>query len=103
MYTAFTFLKTGGGIMNLTTHAQARMQQRAISPMYIDWLEQFGSVEPQDGAELLYFSHRSLKKLARYTGGMSHKLDKLKKLYLVRGGDGQVVTVGYRTESIKRR
>ena len=89
--------------MNLTIHAQTRIQQRAISPMYIDWLEQFGSIEPQDGAELIYFSHRSLKKLARYTGGVSQKVDKLKKLYLIRGKNGQVVTVGYRTESIKRR
>jgi len=30
-------------------------------------------------------------------------MDKLKKLYLVKGSNGQVVTVGYRTESIKRK
>jgi hypothetical protein len=89
--------------MNLTTHAQTRMQQRAISPVFIDWLEQFGSVEPQEGAELIYFSQRSLKKLACYTGGFSNKIDKLKNVYLIRGGNGRIITAGYRDESIKRK
>lgn len=89
--------------MNLTVHAQTRIQQRAISPMYIDWLEQFGSIEPQNGSELVYFSHKSLKKLARYTGGISQKIDKLKRLYMIKGNNGLVVTVGFRTESIKRK
>jgi len=47
--------------MSMTIHAQARMQQRAITLMHIDWLERFGSIEPQNGSELIYFSHRSLK------------------------------------------
>lgn len=89
--------------MNLTTHAQTRMRQRAISPVFIDWLEQFGSVEPQEGAELIYFSQRSLRKLASYTGGFSNKIDKLKNVYLVRGNNGKIVTAGYRNESIKRK
>ncbi len=79
------------------------MQQRAISPVFIDWLEQFGSVEPQDGAELIYFSQRSLRKLASYTGGLSDKIDKLKHVYLIRGGNGRIITAGYRNESIKRK
>jgi len=89
--------------MNLTAHAQTRMQQRAISPVFIDWLEQFGSIEPQDGAELIYFSQRNLKNLARYTGGLSNKIEKLKNVYLIRGGNGRIITMGYRNESIKRK
>lgn len=87
--------------MNLTTHVQNRMQQRAISPVVIDWLEQFGSIEQQEGAELVYFSQRSLRRLANYTGGLSNRLDKLKHVYLVRGGNGRIITAGYRNESIK--
>lgn len=87
----------------ISRHAQKRMQQRFISPIYIDWLEQFGSIEPQNGAELLYFSHRSLKKLARYTDGLSCKVDKLKNLYLIKGRDGKIVTIGFRNESIWRK
>jgi hypothetical protein len=68
--------------MSLTIHAQTRVQQRGISPVIIDWLEQYGTIEPQDGAELIYFNHRSLKRLASYTGGISDKIDKLKNIYL---------------------
>lgn len=89
--------------MNLTAHAQTRMQQRAISPVFIDWLEQFGSIEPQDGAELIYFSQQNLKKLARYTGGLSNKIEKLKNVYLIRGGNGRIIIIGYRSEAIKRK
>ncbi len=89
--------------MILTTHAQTRLQQRTICPVIIDWLEQYGTVEPQDGAELLYFSRRNRKRLASYTGGISNKIDKLKNVYLVRGNNGEIITVGYRNESIKRK
>lgn len=87
----------------LSKHAQHRMQHRGIPPVFIDWLEQYGAIEPQNGAELIYFNHRSLKKLASYTGGFSNKFDKLKNAYLVRGGNGRIITAGYRNESIKRK
>jgi hypothetical protein len=89
--------------MNLTKHAQTRLEQRGISPIIIDWLEQYGAIEPQEGAELIYFNHRSLKRLASYTGGFSNKIDKLKKVYLVRGSNGRIITTGYRNESIQRK
>jgi hypothetical protein len=87
----------------LTNHAQQRMKDRCISPVVIDWLEQYGEVEPQNGAEFYYFSHRSLKKLSSYTGGLSDKHDRLKKAYLVKGGNGVIVTAGYRNETVKRK
>ena len=87
----------------LSTHAQYRIKARGISPVLIDWLEEYGAIEPQNGAELIYFNHRSLKKLAGYTGGCSNKFDKLKDVYLLRGSNGKIVTAGYRDESIKRK
>ncbi|MGZ8212886.1 MAG: hypothetical protein ACXWTP_00090 [Methylosarcina sp.] len=87
----------------LSMHAQHRMRDRGIPPVFIDWLEQYGAIEPQNGAELIYFNHRSLKRLASYTGGLSNKFDKLKNVYLVRGNNGKIVTAGYRNESIKRK
>jgi hypothetical protein len=87
----------------LSTHAQYRIKDREIPPVIIDWLEQYGAIEAQNGAELIYFNHRSLKKLASYTGGCSNKFDKLKDVYLVRGNNGKIVTAGYRHESIKRK
>ena len=89
--------------MNVSIHANTRMQQRGIAPIIIDWLESFGTIENQDGAEFIYFSSRNLKKLASYTGGISSKIDKLKKVYLVRGNNGKIITTGYRNESIKRK
>lgn len=89
--------------MNLTLHAQTRLEQRGISPVIIDWLEQYGAIEPQNGSELIYFNQLSLKRLAKYTGGISNKIDKLKSIYLVRGNNGKIITTGYRDESIKRK
>jgi hypothetical protein len=87
----------------ISAHAKYRIKDRGIPPVFIDWLEQYGTIEPQNGAELIYFNHRSLKKLASYTGGLSNKYDKLKTVYLVRGNNGRIVTAGYRNESIKRK
>jgi hypothetical protein len=92
-----------GTSMNLTLHAQTRLEQRGVSPVIIDWLEQYGAIEPQEGAELIYFNHRSLKRLASYTGGISNKIDKLKSIYQLRGNNGNIITTGYRDESIKRK
>lgn len=89
--------------MYASIHVENRMQQRGIPTVFIDWLEQYGAIEPQDGAELIYFNHRSLKMLASYTGGISNKIDKLKSIYLVRGNNGKIITAGYRDESIKRK
>lgn len=89
--------------MYASIHVENRMQQRGIPTVFIDWLEQYGTIEPQNGAELIYFNHRSLKRLASYTGGISNKIDKLKSIYLVRGNNGKIITTGYRDESIKRK
>ncbi len=87
----------------LSVHSQHRMSARGIPLVFIDWLEQYGAIEPQNGAELIYFNQHSLKKLASYTGGISNKIDKLKSIYLVRGNNGKIITTGYRDESIKRK
>ena len=87
----------------LSVHSQYRMSTRGIPLVFIDWLEQYGAIEPQNGAELIYFNQLSLKKLANYTGGISNKIDKLKSIYLVRGNNGKIITTGYRDESIKRK
>ena len=88
---------------SLTLNAQTRLDQRGISPVIVDWLEQYGVIEPQNGSELIYFNQLSLKRLAKYTGGISNKIDKLKSIYLVRGSNGKIITAGYRDESIKRK
>ncbi len=49
--------------MNLTLHAQTRLEQRGISPVIVDWLEQYGVIEPQNGSELIYFNQLSLNKV----------------------------------------
>jgi hypothetical protein len=89
--------------MYASIHVENRMQQRGIPTVFIDWLEQYGAIEPQNGSELIYFNQLSLKRLASYTGGISNKIDKLKNIYLVRGNNGKIITTGYREESIKRK
>lgn len=87
----------------LTKHAADRQRQRAIPPIVIDWLEQFGAVEHQACAELLYFDRRGLKRLSRYTGGLSDQFEALRNVYMVRGAKGRIITVGYRTRRINRK
>ena len=42
----------------LTDHAQSRMQQRAIPPLILDWLQSYGAIEHDHrGAEVHYFNH----------------------------------------------
>jgi hypothetical protein len=87
----------------MTKHAADRQRQRAIPPLVIDWLEQFGAVEHQACAELLYFDRRALKRLSSYTGGLSDQFEVLRNAYLVRGTNGHIMTVGYRTRRINRK
>jgi hypothetical protein len=83
----------------LSPHAQARMQQRAISADVLERLLDFGTVRHLDrDKEIVFFDKKAKKRLAK--AGVS--AERLVRAYAVLGGDGTVVTVGHRYRRIQR-
>lgn len=87
----------------MTKHAQSRMQQRAVPPLVIQWLLDFGATEhDHHGAEIRYFNKTSRKQLASAVGAaVINRLTDLLDAYLV-VKDCVVITVGYRFKHINR-
>lgn len=87
----------------LTKHAQARSQQRCISPLVLDLLIQFGATESAgDGASKLFFDKLARRRVHSYAGALAPLLEEHLDSYAVVSHDNQVITVGYRTERIRR-
>lgn len=89
--------------MNLTRHAAARSQQRAIPPMMIDLLLQFGKSESAGaGAAKLFFDRQARRRVAAYAGPLASLLNDHLDLFAVVDQDMQVITIGHRLERIRR-
>lgn len=87
--------------MRLTKHAQSRTQQRAIPPMLIDLLLQFGSSERAGaGVSKVYFDKASRRKVKAYAGPLARLLDEHLDVYAVVADDLTVITTGHRTGRI---
>jgi hypothetical protein len=85
-------------------HARARMQQRGITRAALDYLLQYGS-EAHDhrGAVTVYFDKTARKRLERDADSATRKeIVRLRRLYAVLGGHGEIVTVGHRFRRINR-
>lgn len=80
------------------------MQQRAIPPLIVSWLLDYGSRQPAAGhAALVFFDKAARRRLTAEIGPVtaSH-LAPLLNAYLVEGSDGRVVTTGWRTTRVLR-
>lgn len=85
--------------MNLTTHASARIQQRGVSPLIVEWLLEFGAEEPAPGGAIRrYFDKAARRRLAQAFGSqVVDRLGDLLSTYLVQSNEGdRVITVGHR-------
>jgi hypothetical protein len=89
--------------MLLTQHANVRCRQRAIPPLLIDLLFQFGVSESLgEGVTKLFFDKVSRRKVKAYAGQLASLLDEHLNLYAVVGIDSEVITVGHRYERVRR-
>jgi hypothetical protein len=91
--------------MNMTHHAAIRSHQRAIPPLVLQWLDQFGE-EQYDGhgAIIRYFSRASRREMEREFGSNPiKKMSEFLDAYKVESHDGTVITTGYLTKRIKRK
>ncbi len=89
--------------MNMTRHAQVRLQQRCIPPMVLDLLLQFGASESAgNGASMMFFDKPARRRVHSYAGALAPLLDAHLDSYAVVTQDNTVITAGYRTERIRR-
>lgn len=87
----------------LSPHAQARMQQRAISAEALERLLDFGTVRHlARDKEIVFFDKKARKRLARSDRALAREAERLVRTYAVLGGNGIVVTVGHRYRRIQR-
>lgn len=80
------------------------MQQRAVPPLVLQWLAQFGARQrARDAADLVFFDKAARRRLTQAFGEVVvQRLGPLLDAYLVQGDDGDVVTVGWRLERVRR-
>lgn len=87
----------------LTRHAGSRCQQRAIPPIAIDLVIQFGRHEPVGGGVSKVFLDRAGKRrLEAYVGQHGRQLASQLDIYVVLSADNRVITAAHRIERIKR-
>ena len=90
--------------MNMTRHAQTRVQQRAIPPLIIDWLCRYGSrLKGVNGTTVCFFDKKSRRWLAAEVGHVVvRRLADMMDIYLVLSGD-HIITVGHRYKPLKQK
>lgn len=88
----------------MTIHAQQRLQQRAIPPLVIEWLEDFGSPIRSGRAERLIFDKAARKRLTRHLGGPRslRVIEPWLNVYAVVADDGHLVTVSQQRQHHRR-
>jgi hypothetical protein len=88
--------------MNLSLHAQQRMQQRGITLEVVDYLLAYGRVShDHHGGCVVWLDKRSRARLGVEEGRqVLRRMDKLLNAYVVTDTDGTVVTVGHRYRRI---
>jgi hypothetical protein len=90
--------------MNMTQHAQQRMQQRGIPRQAIGYVLTYGRVSHDHrGARVMWLNKRSRARLEREEGrNVVREMDKHLNAYVVMDTDGTVVTVGHLYRRLRR-
>ena len=88
----------------VSTHAQERLQQRAIPPLVIELLEEFGSPIRSHGAERLIFDKAARRRLTRHLGGPRslRMVEPWLDVYAVVADDGRLVTAAQQRRHHRR-
>ena len=89
--------------MNLTTHAQQRMQQRGISRETVDYVLTYGRVSHDNhGGRVVWLDKHSRLRMEQVEGRrLLRRLDKSLNAYVITDGEGRVLTVGHRYRRIR--
>ena len=87
-----------------TIHAAARLQQRALPPLVLDWLQTYGH-EHHDGrgGVILHCNKPARRRLERAVGREPvRRMKDWLNAYAVLTIDGQLITAGHRFKRILR-
>ena len=88
----------------MTKHSAIRSQQRAIPPIVIDLLHQFGSIEQSGrGTFRLFFDKTGRRRIKSYAGPLARSLEEHFDAYAVVSDAGDLITVGHRTCRVRRQ
>ncbi len=80
----------------ISQHARKRMQQRAIQPLLITLIEEFGTRVRQKGnTEVAFVTHEMVRNLMV-------AVERLPGVVLVTSANGSVITAMHQTQRIKR-
>ena len=89
--------------LDLSRHAQTRMQQRAISAIVVEWLQTYGRVTRRDGANVFLFNRETRKRVKTDVGAKRYaRIEGQLDAYIVVSDDGTIVTAGWRYKRFKR-
>lgn len=83
----------------LSKHACERLQQRAVPPLVIEFLERFGSVIRCCGSDRLIFDKAAVRRLKRHLGGDRglRLIERWLDVYAVVSDNGRLVTVAHQS------
>lgn len=88
----------------MTSHAQERLQQRAIPSLVLDLLEECGSIARTRDGESLFFDKAARRRLRHRLGGERgmRMIEPWLGIYAVVGDQGLVITAGHRQRRLWR-
>jgi hypothetical protein len=88
---------------DLSHHAEARMRQRAIPPIIVAWILDYGRDMRHHGASVYFLNREARNKLKRDIGAKPYaQIENRLDPYVVVSDDGTIVTVGRRYKRLKR-
>lgn len=88
--------------MNMTHHAEARIQQRGIPYAAVDAILSYGRRRRHRGADVYFLDKQSRGRMAQALGSKVYsKLERSLNSYLVVSDDGAVITAAHRLGRLK--
>jgi hypothetical protein len=89
--------------IQLSNHAQRRMQQRGIPQQVVQWLREHGTtVHDHRGCCIRFMDKSARRRLARVIPVDQYRRHEKKlNTYLVESADGMIVTVGHRHSRLR--
>lgn len=88
--------------MDKTNHAQARLQQRAISNEAVDALIAYGERRRRKGADIYFLNKQSRRRVANALGPQKYRrIERSLNSYLVIADDGCLITAAHRHQRLK--
>lgn len=88
--------------MELTHHAEARIQQRGIPHTAIDAILSYGRRRRYHGADVYFLDRKSRGRMAQALGSKIYStLERSLNSYLVVSDDGAIITAAHRLSRLK--